>query len=68
MIAISVAVSAVFLLGIATGVFVVLVIGIHMDERRSAQPASGNRTRVERGTRRILSVEVHKTNQPINKA
>lgn len=47
-------VLAVFLSGAGTAVFVMLVAGIHMDERHARRTAHSRRTRLEHATRRLL--------------
>jgi hypothetical protein len=51
---ISILVLAVFISGAGTAVFVMLVAGIHLDERRARRAAHSGHGRVERATRRLL--------------
>lgn len=55
---ISILVLAVFLSGAGTAAFVMLVAGIHMDERRAKDAAHSRRSRVECATRRLLCADM----------
>jgi hypothetical protein len=57
--------AAVFLIGGVLGALVVLVLGIHADERRMGLKAKAPAgTRVEAGTRRVLGVGVRTVSVP----